>query len=107
MYRSLIDNMSMIVANEFMYGVVMGHSMSLAYADELPKLEKIRDPVTDKLVKVKYTLPSGVVIEQEAKDSVGGQPMMEMLGRMGVADKLEDVLAQTGTPVAPGPDTIQ
>lgn len=104
MYENLISNMSMVVANEFMYGVVMGCTLSLVYRDELPTIEKLRDKDA-KLTTIKYTLPSGVVIEREVKDVIAGTPMMEMLGRMGVSDKLELVADAVGMNVAPGPET--
>lgn len=107
MYRKLIDTGNMALANEFMYGVVMGCTMAAVYADELPRVEKIRDPVTGKLTGIRQIQPDGQVREDEIRASVGGVQMMEMLGRMGLTDQLEQVAESVGMNVAPAPDQVQ
>lgn len=82
-YLNLLKQFGPTCANEFMYGAILSHNLTLVHADKLPKIETTRSE--DGLsVHMKVTMPDGSVVEHDKNLAEGaGAMMQEVLQKAG------------------------
>lgn len=79
MYMNLIKVKGADVADEFLYGALMGHTLTLIHADKLPRVEKNMSEDNNS-VELKFIMPDGTSFVQ--KPDANGAAMQEFTSRM-------------------------
>lgn len=82
MYHNTCQGLGNTAGNEFLYGCLLGHTMTTLHADKLPKLEIVKADAAG--VEMKFTMPDGRVMEHTEKMADGGPAMEGLLSKMGL-----------------------